>query len=66
MGQSLETWVQSLDWEDALQKEMATQSSILTWRILWTEEPGWLQSIGSQRVGHYLASNINNNPVPKH
>ena len=42
-----------------------TRSSILTWRILWTEEPGWLQSMGSQRVGHYLASNINNNPVPK-
>ena len=41
-----ETQVQSLGWEDALQKEMATQSSILTWRILWTEEPGGLQSIG--------------------
>ena len=52
MGQSLETWVQSLGWEDALQKEMATQSSILTWRILWTEEPGGLQSIGLQRFGH--------------
>ena len=52
MGQSLETWVQSLGWEDALQKEMATQSSILTWRILWTEEPGGSQSMGSQRAGH--------------
>ena len=52
MGQSLETWVQSLGWEDALQKEMATQSSILTWKIPWTEEPGWLQSMGSQRAGH--------------
>ena len=50
MGQSLETWVQSLGWEDALQKEMATQSSILTWRILWTEEPGGLRSTGLQRV----------------
>ena len=44
--------VQSLGWEDSLEKEMATHSSILTWRILWTEEPGGLQSTGSQRVGH--------------
>ena len=47
-----ETWVQSLDWEDPLEKEMATHSSILAWRIPWTEEPGRLQSIGLQRVGH--------------
>ena len=47
-----ETWVRSLGWEDPLQKEMATQSSILAWRIPWTEEPGGLQSTGSQRVGH--------------
>ena len=47
-----ETCVQSLDREDSLEKEMATHSSILAWRILWTEEPGGLQSIGSQRVGH--------------
>ena len=47
-----ETWVQSMDWEDPLEKEMATHSSILTWRILWTEEPGGLQSMGSQRVRH--------------
>ena len=47
-----ETWVQSLGWEDPLEKEMATHSSILAWRILWTEEPGGLQSMGSQRVGH--------------
>ena len=47
-----ETWVRSLGWEDPLEKEMATPSSILAWRILWTEEPGRLQSIGSQRVGH--------------
>ena len=44
--------VQSLGWEDPLEKEMATHSSILAWRIPWTEEPGGLQSTGSQRVGH--------------
>ena len=44
--------VQSLDWEDPLEEGMATHSSILAWRIPWTEEPGGLQSIGSQRVGH--------------
>ena len=43
-----ETWIQSLDWEDALEKEMATHSSILTWEIPWTEEPSGLQSMGSQ------------------
>ena len=42
----------SLGWEDPLEKEMATHSSILAWRIPWTEEPGGLQSTGSQRVGH--------------
>ena len=47
-----ETSVQSLGREDPLEKEMATHSSILAWRILWTEEPGGLQSTGSQRVGH--------------
>ena len=47
-----ETQVQSLGWEDSLEKEMATHSSILAWRIPWTEEPGGLQSIGSQRVRH--------------
>ena len=47
-----ETWVQSLDREDPLEKEMATHSSTLAWRIPWTEEPGGLQSMGSQRVGH--------------
>ena len=46
------TWVRSLGWEDTLEKEMATHSSILTWKIPWTAEPGWLQSMGSQRVGH--------------
>ena len=47
-----ETWVRSLGWEDPLEKEMATHFSILAWRIPWTEEPGRLQSIGSQRAGH--------------
>ena len=47
-----ETWVRSPGWEDPLEKEMATHSSILAWRIPWTEEPGGLQSVGSQRVGH--------------
>ena len=46
------TQVQSVDWEDSLEKGMATQSSILAWRIPWTEEPGRLQSMGSQRVRH--------------
>ena len=47
-----ETQVQSLGWEDPLEKEMATHSSILAWRIPRREEPGGLQSTGSQRVGH--------------
>ena len=47
-----ETWVQSLGWEDPLEKEMATHSSILAPRIPWTEEPGGLWPMGSQRVGH--------------
>ena len=47
-----ETWVRSLGWEDPLEKEMATHSSILAWRIPCTEEPGGLQSTESQRVGH--------------
>ena len=47
-----ETWVQSLGWEDFLEKEMATYSSILAWKIPRMEEPGRLQSMGSQRVGH--------------
>ena len=46
------TWVWSLDWEDSLENEMATHSSVLAWRIPWTEEPGRLQSMGSQRVWH--------------
>ena len=47
-----ETQVQALGWEDPLEKEMATHSRTLAWRIPWTEEPGRLQSMGSQRVGH--------------
>ena len=47
-----EMWVQSLGQEDPLEKDMATHSSIFAWRIPWTEEPGGLQSMGSQRVGH--------------
>ena len=47
-----ETWVQSLSGENSLEKEMVTHSSILTWRIPWTEEPGRLQSMGLQTVGH--------------
>ena len=47
-----ETQVQSLGWEDPLEKEMATHSTILAWKISWMEEPGGLQSMGSQRVGH--------------
>ena len=45
-----EVWVQSLGWEDPLQKVMATHPSILAWRIPWTEEPGGLQSMGSQEL----------------
>ena len=46
------TWVQSLGQEDLLEKDMATHFSILAWRIPWTEEPGGLQSVGSQKVRH--------------
>ena len=47
-----ETWVQALDWEDPLEKEMAIHPRTIAWKIPWTEEPGRLQSLGSQRVGH--------------
>ena len=53
-----ETWVQSLGREHPLEKGMVIHSSILAWRNPWTEEPGRLQSIGSQRVGHDRATNI--------
>ena len=47
-----ETWVRSLGWEDPLEKEMAPHSSTIAWKIPWTEEPGRLQSMESQRVRH--------------
>ena len=50
-----ETWVQSLDWEDPLEKGIASHSSVLAWRIPWTEEPGGLQSTGSKREVHDCA-----------
>ena len=52
MQETKETQVQSLGWEDALEKGMVTHSSILAWRIPWTEEPGGLQPIESKSVGH--------------
>ena len=51
-----ENWIQSLGWEDSLVKGMATHSSILAWRIPWTQEPGGLQSMGLQRVGQDLVT----------
>ena len=51
-----DTRVRSLGWEDPLEKEMATHSSALAWKIPWTEEPGGLQSTGSQRVGTQLSN----------
>ena len=60
MGKSLpamqETWVQSLGWEDLLDKEMATHSGILAWRIPWMEEPSRPSSTGSQRGAHGLVT----------
>ena len=53
-----ESWVQSLGREDPLEKEMATHSSTLAWKIPWTEEPSRLQSVGSQRVGHDWATSL--------
>ena len=52
-----ETWVQSLGWEDSLEKGRATHSSILAWRIPWTEEPGKLQSMRLQRVRYDSVAN---------
>ena len=63
MGRNLpamqETGVQSLGWEDLLEKRMATHSSILTWEIPWTEKPGRLQSLGSQTAKHHVELNNN-------
>ena len=62
-----ETWVRSLGREDPLEKEMATYSSILAWRIPWTEEPGGLQSTGLPRVGHNWATSLTySNLQPAH
>ena len=52
MQEAQETWVRSLGWEDPLEKAVATHSSVLAWKIPWMEEPGRLQFMGSQRVGH--------------
>ena len=64
-----ETWVRSLDWEDPLEKGMATHPSLLAWRILWTEAPGGLESMGSQRVRHdwvtqHSSAHWNNRQTP--
>ena len=59
-----ETWVWSLGWEDPLEKEIATHSSILAWRIPWTEEPGGLQIM--QRVGHDWATSLSLSPFIEH
>ena len=59
-----ERWVQSLGWDDPLEEEMATYSSIPAWRIPWTEEPGRLQCMGSQRVGHDWETNTFTFTIP--
>ena len=59
-----ETQVQFLGWEDPLEKGMATYSSILAWEIPWTQEPGGLQSMGSERVEHNWAANTHKGKVP--
>ena len=56
-----ETWVRSLGWEDPLEKEMANHSSVLAWEIPWTEQPGGLQFLGSQRVRYDLVTTKNKN-----
>ena len=60
-----ETWVWSLGWKDPLEEEMATHSSILAWKIPWTEEPGGLQSMELQRVGHDLTTEHAHEPLHK-
>ena len=57
MQETLGAWLRSLGWEDPLEEEMANRSSILAWKIPWTEGLGGLHSMGSQRVGHDRASN---------
>ena len=66
MQEMHELWVQSLGLEDPLEKEMATHSSILAWEIPWTEEPGRLQSMGSQTVRHDLATEQQSSGVKYH
>ena len=58
MQEMQDSWVQYLDGEDALKKEMATHSSILAWKIPWTEEPGGLPSMGSQRINRTQLSPV--------
>ena len=60
-----ETWVQSLVWEDPLEKEVAIHSSTIAWKIPWTEEPGRLQSMGSQRVGHDWVTSLSLSDVSR-
>ena len=59
MQKTQETWVRSLSWEDPLEKVMATHSSIFAWEVPWTEEPGGLQSMGSQEMDR--TEQLNNN-----
>ena len=54
---AMQTWVQSLGWEDSLEKGMVTHSAIRAWESQWTEKPGRLQSVASQRVSHNWATN---------
>ena len=56
MQETQETLVWSLAWKDPLEEELATHSSILAWKMPWTEEPGGLQSMGSQRIKHNIAT----------
>ena len=56
MQETQETLVWSLGWKDPLEEELATHSSILAWKMPWTEEPGGLQSMGSQRIKHNIAT----------
>ena len=63
MQEKQETWIPSLGWEDALEKAMATHSGTPAWRIPWTEEPGGLQSTGSQWVRHDWAHNLITNDI---
>ena len=53
MQETQEMWVQSLSWKDALEEEMTAHSRILAWKLSWTEQPGGLLSVGSQRVRHH-------------